>query len=238
VILAPAAADIFLKLGVADKVAGVTKNVDGFEGAEKVGSHLRPNMEIIKSLNPDLIVIGSAERYYKDSINVLTGLPVLEYDPTTLEGILEKINEIGTLTDKEAEAEKLNASLREKLASVKPVKERPGVLFEISQMPYMVTGKNNIVTDIINTAGGQSVVFMDSKIVKLSLEMAVMLRPDVYIWQKGPMNKNPIPPQDRPEFAKLASRWIEVDEKEFSRANTNSFDAVLKLNSLLAGTDN
>ncbi len=107
------------------------------------------------------------------------------------------------------------------------------MIYEVSQLPYTVAGRGNIVTAVITAAGGEMAADADGKLVKLSLEKTVALRPDVYIWQTGPMNRNPVEPWKRPEFAKMKTKWIHADEKKYSRANTGSFDAVLELNSAL-----
>ncbi len=57
IVLAPAAADILQKLGSSSQIVGKTKSVEEFPNALKVGSHIRPNLEIIMSLKPDLIII-------------------------------------------------------------------------------------------------------------------------------------------------------------------------------------
>lgn len=233
VILAPAAADIFYRLGAGGRVVGVTKNVTEFPDAVKVGTHIRPNAEIIRSLRPDLIITGSADEYYADAVKAITGASVYKYDPLSLEEILTAAAEIGELTGRRAEAAALTAELKAKLASVKPLKSKPKVIYEISQLPYTVAGRGNVVTAVIRAAGGEMAADADGKLVKLSLEKAVALRPDVYIWQTGPMNRNPVEPWKRPEFSKMKTNWIHADETKYSRANTGSFDAVLELNSAL-----
>jgi len=233
VILAPAAADIFYKLGAGDKVVGVTKNVTEFPEAVKVGTHIRPNAEIIRSLKPDLIISGSADSYYADAVEAITGASVYKYDPLTLEEILVCVRDIGELTGRTEQAARLVGELKGKLMSVQPLPSVAKVIFEVSQLPYTAAGRGNIASSVIEAAGGKNIVDSDDKLVKLSLERVVASQPDVYIWQTGPMNRNPVPPAERPEFSKMRSKWIHADEKQFSRANTGSFDAVIELNSAL-----
>ena len=59
VVLAPAAADIIEKLDAAELVVGKTRSVEEFPQATQVGSHIRPNLEIVTSLQPDLLIISS-----------------------------------------------------------------------------------------------------------------------------------------------------------------------------------
>ncbi|MCD8492298.1 MAG: hypothetical protein LRY51_10605 [Geovibrio sp.] len=75
-----------------------------FPDAVKVGTHIRPNAEIIRSLRPDLIITGSADEYYADAVRAITGASVYKYDPLSLEEILTAAAEIGELTGRRAEA--------------------------------------------------------------------------------------------------------------------------------------
>lgn len=233
VILAPAAADIFQRLDAKARVVGVTRNIEEFSSAVKVGTHIRPNVEIIRSLNPDLIISGSADSYYGEAIQSITGADVYKYDPRSLDEILKAIAEIATMIDKNKEAELLIKELQSKLATASPLSIKPRVVFEVSQLPFTVAGQGNIVAAIVKAAGAELIENSSDKLVKLSIERVVASRPDVYIWQTGPMNTNPVPPSERPEFKRLKSNWIHVDEKKFSRANSMTFDAVIELNSTL-----
>lgn len=229
ILLAPAAADIMEKLGCEAKIVGKTKSVEEFPDAMKVGSHIRPNMELILSLSPDLIIIPS-NRFFTEEMTKKVGVPVAEYNPVTLDGVLKGITKLGLLMGKTAEAEKLNSGLTAKIADLEMPEIRPSVLYEVMQIPYSVAGEGNIVTDIINKAGGKNVSESGKKIVRFSMEAAVDKNPDIYIYQVGPMNKNPEAPAERAIFRTMKSEYMQVDEKEFSRANTVSFDNVLKLN--------
>lgn len=229
VLLAPAAADIIKKLGCGEKVAGKTRSVDEFSDAVKVGSHIRPNLEIIMSLKPDLIITQS-NRFFTEEMRAKAGVPVLEYSPVTLDGILGGIAEIGAALDRASEAEKLILELEKMLADVKKTDYIPSVLFEVMELPYAVAGQGNIVSDIIRAAGGENKAEGDEKMIKMSVEYAVGTDPDIYIYQEGPMNKKPVPPGERQAFSLIKPVVIKVDEKKYSRPNTVSFENVLELN--------
>ncbi|ADD66974.1 periplasmic binding protein [Denitrovibrio acetiphilus DSM 12809] len=231
VLLAPAAADIMEKLGCGEYIVGKTKSVEEFPDAVKVGSHIRPNLELIISLSPDLIIIPS-NRFFTEKMVQDAGVPVAEYNPSTLEDILKDIDKLGRLMGKEAEAKELNGKLSKMLESVVPPAKSPSVFFEVMQIPYTIAGGGNIAVDIINRAGGAYHEHSKKKMIRYSMENAVADNPDIYIYQVGPMNKNPQPPQDREIFKTMKSEYVQVDEREFSRANSLSFENVLKLNAL------
>ncbi len=231
VILAPAAGDILKKLGVADSVVGVTKHMRGFKKAVKVGSHIRPNIEIISSLKPDLIIIQST-RFFNKNLQKSINAKIYKYDPYTLKQILSSINDFGKMFHKEKVAKNLIFKLKNKLKRVKKLNKKPKVVFEIMQLPYIVSGKKDIVNDIIEKAGGINIVNVNRKHVRYSYEKVLAAKPDIYLYQVGPMNKNPIPPEKREYLKDLKAKFIRIDERSFSRPNTKSFDNVLKLNKI------
>ena len=104
------------------------------------------------------------------------------------------------------------------------------MIYEVSAWPLKVAGARSIVSDIIRAAGGRNLVPQDKKHVLLSPEMVLALQPDFYLYQVGPMNKNPVPPKKRPYFKGLKSLVIRVAEEEFARPGINSFSAAVKLN--------
>ena len=231
VILSPAAADIFEKLGAESLVVGVTKSVEGFPKAKRVGSHIRPNLEIIASLKPDLIVLSS-NRFFSKEMAKRVGGDIFYYNPATCQEILEKILQIGAMVGRNMRARQLATKLSFKLTKLKPLSHPPTVLYEVMSNPYMVAGKKSIVANMVELAGGRYLVNAPRKLVRFSYEKAVSLKPQVYLYQVGPMNKNPVPPQKRPYFKGLRSKFVKVDELSFARPNTKTFDNVLWLNSL------
>ena len=102
-------------------------------------------------------------------------------------------------------------------------------------MPLLVAGSRHIVADIVNRAGGVLLPPDKRKLVRYNAEAILARQPDIYIYQVGPMNKNPQPPAERSCFSSLKAKFLQVDELQFSRPNTTSFDNVVKLNHYFAG---
>ena len=237
VILYAAASPIVKALGVYEEVVGVTRTDRVFPQAIKVGSHLRPNLELIRALSPDLMIVGS-KKAFPDSAAKRLKAEIFRYDPRTLEEVLEAIKDLGKVLGREESARDLVSRLKRKLAAVKPLPQPVTVIYEVSSWPLKVAGARSIVRDIIRAAGGRNLVPQDKKHVLLSPEMVLALQPDFYLYQVGPMNKNPVPPKKRPYFKGLKSRVIRVAEEEFSRPGINSFSAAVKLNRIFFGNLN
>ncbi len=232
VVLYAAASPVLKALGIEEEVVGVTRRDRNFPHAVKVGSHLRPNVELVKALRPDLIIAGS-KRAFPEELRAKVKAEVFYYDPRTLEEIIETILQLGRRLGREEQARSLVRKLRAKLSEIKPLPCRPKIVYEIMERPLRVAGQKNIVTDIIRVAGGVNPVKVPRKHVLISPEEILLLSPDLYLYQVGPMNKNPTPPQERAYFKGLKARVERVDEFLFSRPGPNAFQAAVELNRML-----
>ena len=234
VLLAPSAGDILIKLGAQDKVVGVTRSNHDFPQALKVGSHIKPNIELIKGLNPDLLIISS-NRFFSEHMSEQLHADVIKYDPISLDQILVQIKELGQVLEKRHEAKELIATLNTIRNQIKPPKSKPTVVFEVTEAPFIIAGQKSIVNDIIATAGGELFAPKGRKVAKFNVESVLFKNPDYYIYQVGPMNKSPTPPEQRPNYKILSCKFMRVDQLEFSRATTHSFTLALEINRQFLG---
>ncbi|MCF6178476.1 MAG: ABC transporter substrate-binding protein [Geopsychrobacter sp.] len=232
VVLAPAAGDILLKLGLEEQVVGKTRSLEEFPKAKKVGSHIKPNVELIKGLEPDLLIISS-NRFFSEQMSAAVDAQTFTYNPKSLAEILQQTEALGHLTGRTAAAEELTHQLRKKLHGLKPLDQKTRVIYEISALPLSVAGQKNIISDIVRAAGGTPVDFGTRKIIKIGSEAIIASQPDLYIYQTGPMNRTPTPPRERNNYRLLHCNYLKVDQLLWSRANSNSFDRVLELNRIL-----
>jgi iron complex transport system substrate-binding protein len=199
-----------------------------------VGTHLQPNVEMILSLKPDLVVQGGVpkglpalERLEAESV------PVAMFVPHDFAGLFSVINRLGALTGKAGAAQALVAAMEAKLAEVArrvAGKLRPTVFFEVRYHNLLAAGRGSLVDDIITRAGGANIVTGAKKLMPFGLEALIQANPDVYIIQQGPMNRSPEDIYARPHFGELkavkAKRVLVVDESLFSRPGPRSAEAV------------
>ncbi len=229
VVLYAAASPVLKSLGIKEEVVGVTRRDQVFPKAIKVGTHLRPNVELIKALQPDLVIAGS-QKAFPEGLKEKVQAEVFYYDPRTLEEILETIKRLGRRLKREEAANQLVARLRLELGKIRPLSCHPKVIYEIMERPLRVAGERNIVADIIRVAGGRNLIRVPKKHVLISPEQILLLAPDLYLYQIGPMNKNPTPPLRRAYFKGLKAEVKKVDEFRFSRPGPNAFQAAIELN--------
>jgi iron complex transport system substrate-binding protein len=184
---------------------------------------------------------------------VAKGLPALErltaqgvavalFDPRDFAGLFGVISRLGTITNREQQAAALVAAMEAKLAEVArrvAGKPRLSVFFEVRYPNLLAAGQDNLVSDIIAKAGGVNALEHPKKLVPYSLEALLQVNPEVYIIQRGPMNKSPEDIFRRPNFQELRAvknrRVFLVEEDLFSRPGPRSAEAVARLADLLHG---
>jgi iron complex transport system substrate-binding protein len=238
--------EVLAAMGLENRLVGRTKAdrlPPSILSKPSIGTHMRPNVEMVLALKPDLIVQGAGRRQAMMPVIQLRnqGLRVAVFNPTTFDGLFSTIRRIGVLTGESARADRLIGSLQGRLAAVKRRlrgdPRRPRVFFEVRYPNLLAAGKRSIVNDVISRAGGVNCVTVDKKLVRMNMEALVSASPDYYIVQKGPMNRNPVPPRKRPHFTILEAvrtgRVANVDEQVFSRPGPRSVDAVEQLAAVL-----
>lgn len=204
-----------------------------------VGTHMRPNLEMIVGLKPDLVLqMGGRDEAVMtvETIEDL-GLQIACYQASSFQDLMRIIGQIGVLCGAQDRADSLIADIRARLSRVRMVvalaRHHPTVVYEVRYPNLLVAGQGAMASEIINRAGGRNPVIGDRKIVRLSEEELLRLNPDVYLYQNGPMNPDPVPPQERAHFASLLSvmgnQVFRVDEKAFSRPGPNSINALESL---------
>lgn len=204
-----------------------------------VGTHMRPNVEMILGLKPDLVVQSASRREATAEMERLraAGIPLAVFAPNSFQQLFSTMRRLGVLTGREEEALAKEAELRGRLEKatsiIDPGERRPRVFFEVRAEPLTGAGRGGIVQDILNFSGAENVLKSEKAIVQYGFESLLLDDPDIYIVQRGPMNRNPLPPAERAHFPRLRSiregRVIFVDELLFSRPGPRCVDAVEQL---------
>lgn len=144
------------------------------------------NLEAITALQPDLVLV--AEINTAEDVKALEDLGLTVYmvpNPTDLEGLYTNLVNVGKMTGREAEsaalAEELKARVEAVSQAVDSVETRPSVFYELDgsdpAKPW-TSGPGTFIDLLINMAGGQNAVTVDSPWVQLSLEELIVTDPD------------------------------------------------------------
>ncbi|MGA9756593.1 MAG: ABC transporter substrate-binding protein [Desulfobaccales bacterium] len=229
--------EILSAIGVSDRLVARTQGDETVQGIPTVGTHLQPNVEMILALKPDLVVQGGVAKGIPALKRLeVAHVPVAMFAPNDFPALFNTITRLGALTGRAEAAAALNRSLAARLEDVaRRVAGRPKsrIFFEVRELNLLAAGRGSMVNDIITRAGGENLVTSPQRMTLYSLEALIQANPEVYIIQKGPMNRSPDNIYTRPYFQELQAvkghRVLVVDESLYSRPGPRSAEAVEEL---------
>ncbi len=190
--LAPSLTEITCNLGLCDQLVGVTDYClfpEEVKSVAKVGGYINPNIEIILSMRPDLVL---ALPEHQDTVLRLKrlGLKVATIRNWSVADIFQSIIEVGKLVDREQAAAALEARLRARMEELRRKRAHPPrclfVLGHGGESPQIrevyVVGKNGFLNEIIELAGGVNAYPGERPhFPKLDREALLRLKPDIII---------------------------------------------------------
>lgn len=209
--LVPSVTETLFALGAEDRLVGVTDFCDYPPAARRkpsVGGMVNPNLEVIVSLRPDLVV-ATTEGNREETFTQLRrlGIPTYLVVAHRVGDVTALIAHLGELTGRRAAAEALSARLERRVEAVQravaPYK-RPRVLYVLWPEPLIVPGREALVTELIRLAGGESITAADAdSYPRYSLEAAVAKAPEVILLANHGAQTGPI---DRERWQRLAAQ--------------------------------
>ena len=163
--LSPSNTEILFALGLGDKVVGVTDYCDypaEAQGKEKVGGPWGAYIDVEKiiALNPDFIL--AAHINGEDVINTLAGygFTVFGIKSTDLDDVLNDINTVGEITNREAEATALTTDMQNSIDAVTAEtaglsqEQKPRAFHICWHDPIYTSGNGTFIHDLFEKAGG------------------------------------------------------------------------------------
>ncbi|MEW6209252.1 MAG: cobalamin-binding protein [Acidobacteriota bacterium] len=229
--LAPSITEILFALGAGDRIAGVTTFCDypaETSQKEKVGDTLRPSVEKIVSLKPDLVIISTSsqlEGFLKKLEEI--GIPVYINNPRNIDETISSIERIGEVIGLQNESRELASSLRARVQKVRSradSSDHPRVLFMLGTEPLIVPGRRSFINNLIEEAGGRSVsADADADYPQFSYETALARQPEIIFLQSG---EDPLPDRLKATPAAQAGRVYRLDDALLLRPGPRIVDGL------------
>lgn len=194
--LAPNLTEIIYAVGGGEKLVGVTTYCNYPAEAEKVnkvGDTLKPNIETIIALKPQLVFVSTASQLQSFS-KVLNqqGIQVYVTNPSTLEDVFKSITEIAEIFGTSEKSGVLIKELRARAEkSSNAFGERLPVFVQIDKSLYTI-GKGAFISDVIKRLNLRLVTDdINEPFPKISKERAKSLKPEIIILTDSPDNDAP-----------------------------------------------
>jgi iron complex transport system substrate-binding protein len=162
--LAPNITEILFALELDEEILAVTDFCDYPSAAltkPKIGGFVNPSIEMIISLNPDL-VIATRDGNRRETIQRLNdlGLSVYVINPKGFDGVMKTIQNIGEVVGRQDEERKIVTALRTKRENILALTQslpKPRVFFQVGEAPIITVGRETLANDLIRLAGGRSI---------------------------------------------------------------------------------
>jgi ABC-type Fe3+-hydroxamate transport system substrate-binding protein len=159
--LVPSQTELLHYLGLETETIGITKfciyPAAWFKNKTRIGGTKNINIQLIKKLQPDLI-IANKEENVKEQIEALAkNFTVLVTDVNTIADSLQMINDIGKITHKEQAAADLLAEIKKEFCKIVPPSKKITTAYLIWKDPYMTIGGDTFINDVLTKAGFKNV---------------------------------------------------------------------------------
>ncbi len=189
VVLAPAAAEMLVALGLIDRVAGIGEIgpwPEALAGTPRVGGYDAPNVERALELGCDLVLTAASVAASPAHARFeALGIRVAALDTSTFEGVFAALDEVGRLFGAERRATEIAAAMRADLGAIeqraaKLPKRR--VLVVVGRDPLFVAGPGSHIDEMIRITGGENIASdIGAPYQQASLEALLARRPEVIV---------------------------------------------------------
>jgi iron complex transport system substrate-binding protein len=183
--LSPQITESIYLLGAERSLLGVTdlcKRPPEAMTKEKVGTPLRPDVEKIVSMRPDM-VLGTREGNSPLVMARLERLGVKGHyfdRPRTLKDLLDNFLTLSKIVGKEEKGRRIAEIAQEVLPKI--TKDRNyRVLWQVGATPLIVASNNSFANDIIRFAGGKNVVESELPYPRINVEEVILKAPHIIV---------------------------------------------------------
>ncbi len=191
--LVPSQTELLFELGLDQEIIGLTKfcihPIEKFAERTKIGGTKKLNIQLIKDLDPDLIIGNKEENEQLQIEELMEDYPVWMSDIYTLEDAKKTINQIGELVNREPEAAYLNHLITAGFNDLQTLAVQNGinkkVAYLIWKKPYMLAGSNTFIDNIL-ALNGLSNVIKDNRYPEIELNELAQLKPDLIFLSSEP----------------------------------------------------
>ncbi len=170
----PSQTELLYDLGLGEAVVGITKFCvhpnEWFRNKKRVGGTKTLHLNIIKELQPDLIIANKEENTREQIEELSTMYPVWVSNIQTINDGLQMIKEVGALVGKEKESTTLAVEIRTGFDQLHRAAMPKRVAYFIWRDPWMCAGGDTFIHDMITTMGWENVLTDQLRYPETTLE--------------------------------------------------------------------
>jgi ABC-type Fe3+-hydroxamate transport system substrate-binding protein len=216
--IVPSQTELLFDLGLGDQIIGLTKfcihPVGEVKSKAKIGGTKQLNIDLIKSLRPDLIIANKEENERSQVEELMKYFPVWISDISNMVDALQMIESVGEITRKQVKAQRVVQDIQTLFSELKPAKEALSVAYFIWRKPYMMAGKQTFIDDMLSRCGFINCI-NQTRYPEIDANGLVALNPNVVLLSSEPY---PFKQKHIDEFAAILpnAKLLLVDGEMFS----------------------
>ena len=194
--LVPSLTEAVFMLDAGNQLAGRTefcvRPADGVRGLPTIGGTKNPDIEMIRSLSPDLILANREENTKEHVTSLAKNFPVLLTDPHGPEDVPALWMELGAITGQSEKAraradEVLSTHALIRLERLYPNEKPPHFIYFVWKNPWIAAGHDTYISNMLAAAGFQNALPPErARFPKLAEKEILPIDADVHFYSSEP----------------------------------------------------
>lgn len=185
----PSQTELLFDLSLKSRIAGITKFCirpqAGVNDIVKIGGTKQLDLELIKRINPDLIIANKEENDREQIEALAKDFPVWISDIFDLDDSLQMIKSIAEITQTESEAAAITQKISNNFQTIQSFGKPLKTLYFIWRKPYMVAGQDTFIDDMLTRCGFINVA-PANRYPEMTVESITEIKPDMILLSSEP----------------------------------------------------
>jgi iron complex transport system substrate-binding protein len=218
-------------VGASDRLVGVTLN-DNYPPSvsqlPKVGDQTI-DLEKVMSLEPDLVVLDSAFRQNKQTLQELD-IQVLELNCERLRDVPQSLLKLGDALGLQESARIQAEAFEKEVAAIQPLSEEQTIFIEVWGSPLMTVGSDSLINDMVSVLGLKNSYADQKDYFQVDPEDVLSRKPEIVL---SPAQKDESSSTSRAfemlEEAGQSPRFVAIDADLFFRPGPRLIEGMKEL---------
>jgi ABC-type Fe3+-hydroxamate transport system substrate-binding protein len=185
----PSQTELLFYLGIEGEIIGIsnfcTHPKDKTKSVKKIGGTKKLDVELIKTLKPDLIIANKEENDRGQVEELMDVCPVWISDVNDLPGAISMVESIGEMLNCQNKAKELTSTIFTGFNQIKTAHLNLRVAYLIWRKPYMVAGTRTFINSMLLHCGLTN-AFDTSRYPEVNTAMLIAARPNIILLSSEP----------------------------------------------------
>lgn len=185
----PSQTELLYDLGLHDEVVGITKFCvhpkEWFRSKRRIGGTKDLKIDLIKSLEPDLVIANKEENVKEQIESISSFTKVYLSEIKNIDDNYQLIDNIAALTNKQERGKQLKNQLRDCVKNLSTIPDKTAV-YLIWKNPLMTVGGDSYIHFMLELMGIQNLTGHKKRYPEIKMEEIKSMKPDLLLLSSEP----------------------------------------------------